>query len=185
MKLSSSKWRFTSLIILITSAGWIWLSAAEPGDTTYGRIPAPRQGFLAPDFSLQDLNGQQFTLSELRGQTILVNLWATWCPPCKAEMPGMQAIYETYQEQGFLILAVNATFQDSAAAAAAFAEEYQLTFPILLDSSGEVSRVYQMRALPTSFFIDHEGVIQEVVVGGPMSSALLQVRVEQLLKEVP
>jgi thiol:disulfide interchange protein len=95
-------------------AAWIWVSATNPGNTTAGQIPAPRQGFLAPDFSLQDLQGETVTLSELRGRPVLINLWATWCPPCRAEMPDMQEVYEAYQEQGFLILAVNATYQDSA-----------------------------------------------------------------------
>jgi cytochrome c biogenesis protein CcmG/thiol:disulfide interchange protein DsbE len=183
----SSPLRFNlfSLLILVMGASWILISAAPAGDTTGGRIPAPRQGFQAPDFSLSTLSGETITLSELRGQPVLINLWATWCPPCRAEMPDMQAIYETYQERGFLILAINATYQDSRASAAAFVQEYGLTFPVLLDTSGETARQYQMRALPTSFFVDREGIIQEVVVGGPMSPALLQVRVENLLKEAP
>lgn len=185
MKLTAWRWSIFSILVLISGAAWIWVSAAAPGDTTAGKIPAPRQGFLAPDFSLLDLQGDRITLSELRGRPVLINMWATWCPPCKAEMPDMQAAYESYREQGFLILAINATFQDSAAAAASFVEEYGLTFPILMDTTGDVSRQYQMRALPTSFFVGREGVIQEVVVGGPMSPALLQVRVEQLLEEGP
>jgi cytochrome c biogenesis protein CcmG, thiol:disulfide interchange protein DsbE len=174
-----------SILVLIFGAAWIWVSAAGAGETSGGQIPAPRQGFLAPDFSLQDLKGETITLSDLRGRPLLINLWASWCPPCKAEMPDMQSVYEAYQEQGFLILAINATFQDSASATASFVDEYGLTFPILMDTTGEVSRQYQMRALPTSFFVDREGFIREVVVGGPMSPALLQVRVEQLLNGAP
>lgn len=185
MKLPSSRWSMFSILILTLGAAWILISAADPGDTTAGKIPAPRQGFLAPDFSLLDLQGERITLSELRGRPLLINLWATWCPPCKAEMPDMQSVYEDYRESGFQILAVNATHQDSAAATASFVQEYGLTFPVLMDTSGEVSRQYQMRALPTSFFVDREGVIQEVVVGGPMSQALLRVRVEQLLEKAP
>lgn len=182
---SPLRWSLLSLLVLALGAVWILYSAAPAGDTTGGRIPAPRQGFQAPDFSLPTLSGETITLSDLRGQPVLINLWATWCPPCRAEMPDMQKLYEAYQEQGFLILAINATYQDSQASAAAFVQEYGLTFPILLDTSGETARQYQMRALPTSFFVDREGIIQEVVVGGPMSPALLQVRVEQLLQEAP
>jgi cytochrome c biogenesis protein CcmG/thiol:disulfide interchange protein DsbE len=179
------RWRLFSLFVLALGAGWIWISAAPTGDTPSGRIPAPRQGFQAPDFSLTTLTGEMVTLSELRGQPVLINLWATWCPPCRAEMPDLQATYEKYNQQGFTILAINATYQDSQTSAASFVEEYGLTFPILLDTSGETARLYQMRALPTSFFIDREGIIQEVVVGGPMSPALLQVRVEKILQEAP
>lgn len=185
MKFTSLRWNFFSILVLLLGGGWILISAASPGDTTSGQIPAPRQGFLAPNFSLQDLQGETITLSELRGRPVLINLWATWCPPCRAEMPDMQIVYEAYRERGLVILAINATYQDSASAAASFVDEYGLTFPILMDTSGETSRKYQMRALPTSFFVDGEGIIRDVVVGGPMSPALLRVRVEELLGESP
>jgi len=185
MSSSSLRWSLFSLLILLIGAGWIWVSAAPNGDATSGRIPAPRQGFQAPDFSLPTLSGETVTLSDLRGQPVLINLWATWCPPCRSEMPDLQATYEAYQDLGFVILAINATYQDSPASLETFVDEYGLTFPILMDKSGDTARLYQMRALPTSFFIDREGIIQEVVVGGPMSPALLQVRVENLLQEAP
>ena len=98
-------------------------------------------------------------------------------------MPAMQNAYEAYQDQGFEILAVNATNQDNQQDAIDFAGQYGLTFLILLDISGEVSGLYQLRSLPTSFFIDRNGVIQEVVIGGPMSEALLRSRVQQLMEE--
>ena len=99
-------------------------------------------------------------------------------------MPAMQAMYEEYSEKGFTILAVNSTIQDSQSAAAAFVAEHNLTFPILLDVDGEVSRLYQVSALPSSFFVLPDGTIQEVVIGGPMAEALLRTRIESLLKEV-
>jgi peroxiredoxin len=100
-------------------------------------------------------------------------------------MPAMQRIYEKYQDQGFVILAVNATNQDSPNRAAEFVSEHGLTFPILLDHFGEASTLYQLRSLPTSFFVNSQGIIEEVVIGGPMSEALLQTRIENLLTEVP
>lgn len=124
-------------------------------------------------------------LSDLRGQPVLINLWASWCPPCKAEMPAFERVYEDYHEKGFQILAVNATNQDNLNNAIQFVQDYGLSFPILLDTNGEVSRQYQLNSLPTSFFVDRNGVIQQVIVGGPMSEALLRIRVEQLLQEKP
>lgn len=171
-------------LILLLGAAWIWLSAAPVGSTTAGEIPAPQEGFLAPDFSLETLGGETITLSELRDTPILINLWASWCRPCRAEMPAMQRIHEKYGDE-FIILAVNATNQDNPNAAAAFVSEHGLTFPILLDHDGSVSTQYQLRSLPTSFFVNQEGIIVEVVIGGPMSEALLQTRVERLLQEVP
>lgn len=170
----------SSLLALALGAAWIWLSAADPGAATAGRIPAPQAGFLAPDFTLVGTDGAAYTLSGLRGRPILINLWASWCAPCRAEMPAIQRLHEEFQAQGLLVLAVNMTSQDDETAARLFAEEYGLTFPILLDLDGEVGRLYQNRALPSSYFVDPNGVIQEVVIGGPMAEALLRTRVENL-----
>jgi peroxiredoxin len=178
---SSRHWNLFSLVILLAGAGWIWLSKAPPGSTTTGAIPAPRQGFQAPDFSLQNELGDTITLSALRGRPVLVNLWASWCLPCRAEMPALEKVYQEYRDEGFEILAVNAANQDSEAAALAFAKSYGLNFPILFDAEGLVAGQYRVQAFPTSFFIRPDGTIQEVVVGGPMAEALLRVRVEQLL----
>ena len=181
----TKQYRFTltTAAILLLGVVWIGVSAASPGTTTSGAISAPKQGFQAPDFTLTARDGQTITLSDLRGSPVLVNVWASWCGPCRAEMPAMQRLYERYQGQGFVILAVNATNQDSQANALAFAQELGLTFPILWDTHGDVTKLYQVNAMPSSFFIDETGIIQEVVIGGPMAEALLITRVEQLLGE--
>ncbi|MBC8503947.1 MAG: TlpA family protein disulfide reductase [Anaerolineales bacterium] len=185
MKTLDKKYRLPLyFLILLLSAAWIWVSAAPEGSTSAGEIPAPQEGFLAPDFTLETLEGELMTLSELRGSPVLINLWASWCGPCRAEMPAMQRIHEKYGDE-FIILAVNATHQDSPNAAAAFVSELGLTFPILLDHDGSVSTQYQLRSLPTSFFVNRDGIIEEVVIGGPMSEALLQTRIESLLEEAP
>ncbi len=169
--------------VILAGLFWIWFSAAPGGGTSAGGIPAPQAGFLAPNFTLDTLDGGTVTLSNLRGQVVLLNIWASWCPPCRAEMPAMQRVWEEYQEQGVVVLAVNSTGQDTPADAQAFVSENGLTFPIPLDTGGEVTRLYRVSSLPTSFFIGADGVIREVVIGGPMAEALLRSRVEQLLKE--
>ena len=175
--------RWGVLVAVVLSAGAIWsgLSAVSAQGVSGGATSAPREGFLAPDFRLTLLGGGEVALSELRGQVVIVNLWASWCPPCRAEMPALQETYEAYHDRGLEILAVNTTYQDSQAAAARFVEEYGLTFPVPLDQTGEVSRSYLLRALPTSFFIDRDGVIQTVVIGGPMSRTTIRTTVERLL----
>lgn len=178
-------WTLLSIALLIISAGWIALSAPEPGSTTGGLIPAPRQGFLAPNFALPDAQGNLVELNQLRGRPVLVNFWASWCPPCQAEMPAMQKVHEEFGEQGFVVLAVNTAYQDDERAAARFLEERGLTFPVVYDRSGDSARLYEMRALPTSFFIGADGIIQEVVVGGPMSEALLRAQAGRLLEGLP
>jgi cytochrome c biogenesis protein CcmG, thiol:disulfide interchange protein DsbE len=178
----SSYWTIFSLVILLSGAGWIWISRV-PGGKAAAQFTAARQGFLAPDFSLQTLSGKTITLSSLRGQPVLINLWASWCTPCQAEMPAIQRVYQDYQAQGLQVLAVDSTNQDNPDKVPAFVQQLGLTFPILLDRNGSVGRQYQLQALPTSFFVDGNGVIQDVVVGGPMSEALLRVRVADLFKK--
>ena len=168
-------------LVVIAGFVWTWRSAAPASATTGGLTPSPRVDFAAPDFTLDLLQGGQVTLSGLRGRAVIVNLWASWCPPCRAEMPALQEAYEVYRDRGLEILAVNTTYQDSQAAAARFVQEYGLTFPVPLDQTGEVSRSYLLRALPTSFFIDRDGVIQTVVIGGPMSRTTIRTTVERLL----
>ena len=176
-------WTLVSIIILVLGATWVWLSAVPPGRTTSGAIPAPQKGFAAPDFELSTTEGERLLLSDLRGQAILLNFWATWCSPCRSEMPAMQQVYMDYEQNGFVILAVNNLRQDRRESVEAFILEEKLSFPVLLDNTGSVSTKYQVNSMPTSFFIDPEGIIRDVVIGGPMSEALLRTRVENLLVE--
>ena len=174
-----------SIFLLFLGLIWIAFSADRSGASTNGLIPAPQTGFLAPDFTLQTTDGKAVTLSDLRGRAVLVNIWASWCVPCRAEMPAVQRVYDEYKDRGLIVLAVNSTVQDQAASAKAFAAEFGLTFPILLDMEGIATRLYEVRALPSSFFIGRDGVIIEVVIGGPMSEALLRTRVESILETRP
>lgn len=159
----------------------LWFAAARQANPAEVLIPGPQPGFLAPDFSLQTLDGELVTLSEFRGQPVLVNMWASWCTPCKYEMPAIQGVYEEYRDQGFTVLAVNLTKKDVLSSVKSFVEEHGLTFPILLDQDGRVEEAYQLRGLPTSFFIDRDGIIQSVVIGGPMSEEVVRERVEQIM----
>jgi len=185
MKTLTKHWTLISLAALFLSAGWIVFTARYAAPVTGGRIPAPRQGFLAPDFTLEALDGSSAQLSALEGKAVLVNFWASWCAPCKSEMPAMQRVYQDYQDRGFTILAVNATSQDSRQQAAAFASDNGLTFPILLDTDGKIAAQYQVRALPTTFFVDRDGNIHDMLIGGPISEALMRAQIEQMLAEVP
>lgn len=168
------------ILILVAGAAWIILSADANASNSI--TPAPQSGFIAPDFTLKTASGESYTLSDLQGQAVLVNIWATWCPPCRAEMPAIQVMYDEYKEQGLVVLAVNSTVQDNPLEIAPFVQQYNLTFPILLDETGDVSRAYQVRSLPSSYFINRQGIITEVVIGGPMSEALLRTRIEEALK---
>jgi peroxiredoxin len=176
-------WTLTSIGILILAAMWIGWSTVPVGATTEGEIPAPMEGFLVPDFELVTIDGETVRLTDLRGRVVLINFWASWCPPCRSEMPAMQQTHVEYGPEDFVILAVNNLRQDDLADAERFVIEKGLTFPILLDTDGQVSALYQVHSLPTSFFVDQDGIIREIVIGG-MSEALLRTRAENLLGEV-
>jgi peroxiredoxin len=178
---STAKW--IAITILVLSAGWIWLSRVPENAVNAGNTPAPRTGFLSPDFELAMMSGETVRLSDLRGQPLLINFWASWCTPCRVEMPAMQRAFQEYKDQGFTILAINATHQDSLEKARSLTESLGLDFPVLMDETGSVSSRYETLALPTSFFVDRDGIIREVVIGGPMSEALLRIRIEQLLRD--
>ena len=178
----SSRRRFVYVLILVIGLAWIYISADEDGASFAGTIAAPQEGFLAPDFELTTATGETIRLSDLRGQAVLVNLWATWCPPCRAEMKSIEKVYNEYKDEGFVVLAVNMTYQDTPGKILPFIEEQGLTFPILLDETGEMADDYQLRSLPSSYFIGRDGIINEVVIGGPMAEALLRTRVERILR---
>lgn len=139
------------------------------------------QGNVAPDFTLPTLDGETIRLSDLRGQPLLINFWASWCGPCRLEMPELIRVYEAHRAEGFVILALNDTSHDSLPAVKAFVEELQLPFPVLLDETGAVSTdLYQLRGLPTSVFINQEGVIVRTYLG-IMTGAQLDQFVAEIL----
>lgn len=177
------RWFPIMVVTALVGAAWIWSSAVPVSATTGGQIPAPREGFSAPSIELARLDGERLELADLRGQVVVINFWASWCPPCRAEMPALERAYQADRERGLEILAVNTTYQDQLGAARSFVAERDLSFPILLDRTGETANRYRMRALPTTYFVDREGVIRKVIVGGPMSEATLRSTVDSLLTE--
>lgn len=172
--------------IFVFVAGVVWMFLSKmPAErmAQSGPPPSPKEGFTAPDFTLDLLRGGEITLSELQGNPVVLNLWATWCGPCREEMPAIESVYNSYKELGLTVIGLNLTSQDSEQAVYEFIQELELTFPIALDRDGSVARRYQLMGLPTTYFINSQGVIQSVVVGGPMSEALIQSKVETLFQE--
>jgi cytochrome c biogenesis protein CcmG/thiol:disulfide interchange protein DsbE len=176
-----STWRGLMILLLVLGVAWIGISraAGEEAMARSDRPPSPQVGFAAPDFTLETLEGETVNLSDLRGQVVLINFWATWCPPCRAEMPAIQRVYDEYHDQDFTVLAVDV--QEGEAQVTAFVEERGLTFPILMDGDGSVTARYQVLAMPSTFFLDQAGVVQEVTLGGPMTEAFIESQVTRLL----
>jgi peroxiredoxin len=180
--MQSASQRLSYFTLLILGIAWIYLSRDASGTSATDTLSAPQQGFAAPDFELETLAGARVRLSDLRGQSVLVNLWATWCPPCREEMQAIEKVYQEYAPQGLAVLAVNMTYQDDPGAILPFVNERNLSFPVLLDTTGDMAHAYQLRSLPSSYFIRRDGIINEVVIGGPMSEVLLRTRIESILK---
>ncbi|GIP40823.1 thiol:disulfide interchange protein tlpA [Paenibacillus sp. J31TS4] len=141
-------------------------AAAPQGEGASEAAPGVAVGNTAVDFMLTSLDGKPVKLSDYRGKRVMLNFWATWCPPCQAEMPHMEKFYKKYADEGVVMLAVNLTHTEKAAGdVPKFVEEYGLSFPIVLDEKGEVSSRYQVVAYPTSFILDSQGVIQRKFQG--------------------
>ena len=151
------------------------------------RVIGLAKGDTPPDFTLTTLDGEEITLSDLRGKKVVLNFWATWCPPCKAEMPHMQNYYEQYaKKENVEILAVNLTAAERDISeegridtVQTFKNAYELTFPILLDTENMAGMDYQILTIPTTYFIDSEGYIRHRIEG-PMNMDMLESYVESL-----
>ena len=122
------------------------------------------KGRPAPDFSLPGLDGQKVSLKDYRGKVVLVNVWATWCPPCVEEMPSMEKLYQELKGDGFEILAVSID-ESGAKDVGPFMKKHKLSFPALTDPEGTIKSIYKTTGVPESFVIDKDGTLLEIVIG--------------------
>lgn len=142
-------------------------------------VPLPVD-FPAPDLALTDINGHPVSLQDYRGKVVLLNLWATWCPPCRAEMPTLEGYYRDHHNEGFVVLAVEAG-SDPHDQIVNFVERFDLTFPVLEDPQGASLAAFRTQSLPSSFVIDPQGQVKLAWVGA-ISRAMLEKYVTPLLK---
>jgi peroxiredoxin len=137
----------------------------------------PPRARLAEDFSLPMPDGRQFRLSEHRGKVVLINFWATWCPPCREEMPSMERLYTRQRDRRFTMVAVS--LDSNSALVAPYFEQSGLTFPVVLDPRMDLANAYGVRALPASFIVDPRGMLLAMALGprawdGPAAHALVE-----------
>ena len=138
---------------LLTSIVAIALSFAS-----VAAIAKPTSGEKSPDFTLKSRDGGNIKLSEQRGNIVLVNFWASWCGPCREELPAFEELYQEYQDMGVEILAVNV--DDEAEKANVLLQDIEVSFPVLFDTSGEVSQLYDVSAMPTTVLVDRDGNVR-------------------------
>jgi cytochrome c biogenesis protein CcmG, thiol:disulfide interchange protein DsbE len=181
-RLTRARWNALIVAVLFLGASWIATTRVQPTRATDLR-PAPAGAAQpAPSLTLPALDGSNVALDDLRGQVVLINVWATWCPPCRAEMPALQTAYDHYRDEGFVVLAVNQ--REDAARVESFMGQYGLTFPALLDRDGVVAQQYGAPYLPASFFVDRAGQIR-TTYRGPIPPRVVSGTIEQLLAEAP
>ena len=169
-----ARYATTAVILLVIGALFVQREVLSDDDSgPLGVIDShrPQDGELAPDFALLSPEGERIALSDFRGKTVVLNFWATWCPPCRAEMPELQAAWEERGEGDDLVV-FSVDFDETAGEVNDFFEDFGLTFPVALDGGGSVAEHYGVRGLPATFFIDAGGVLRSKNLG-PVFGELL------------
>ena len=169
--------------------GILSIALRDPAPASIGQDTAdsaakagPPVGRAAPDFSLKTLDGRELALSTLRGRPVLINFWASWCAPCRAEIPELVRIYEAHKADGLMVVGINLTAQDALPDVRAFVKEFAVTFPVLLDETGAVANEqYHLRGIPMSVLVDRTGIVRSMQIGG-MTREQLDAAIAELLK---
>ncbi len=174
-------WAIALVVVALFGLAWIAYSQEPVAQTAgaSGLTEAAIAGYLAPQFSLNNTYGEEVTLADFRGQPVVLNFWATWCPPCRAEIPHLQDASTKYNGQASI---VGVDQGEPLSVVADFAASFGMTYPLMLDTELVVSRQYGVVALPQTYFIDADGVIREVYTG-IINRAVLEDRIEKLLAE--
>ncbi len=154
-----------SAVILGIAFGVVWLQSSKYEPLTVGKA--------APDFELPDLNDEAVRLSDFRGKVVFLNFWATWCKPCKEEMPSMEVLHKSLGKDGLVVVAVSIDRVTTKQDIPPFAKSLNLTFPILVDSWGQTDKRYKLMGVPETYIIDRAGILREKVIG-PRDWTLLE-----------
>ena len=152
------------IVLIIVGIGTIFLLQSK--DSSFDLLGDPRlvKGESAPNFTLPDLDDKMVSLADFKGKVVLLNIWATWCPPCVEEMPSMEKLYRELKDENFVILAVSIDVT-GAKAVVPFMKKHNLSFPALTDTKGKIKTLYQTTGVPESIIIDKDGIIVEKIIG--------------------
>ena len=161
------------ILPIILTLGLVITACSEPAEA--------RVGQPAPNFQLQNLDGQSISLSDFKGKPVLINFWATQCGPCVYEMPYLQEIYDEWSGKGLMLLAINVG--EGSSTVKEFMQNYNLSLPVLLDADGAVFRRYNVMFFPTTFFIDKDGIVQEKIIGAFPNKTEIEKRLSKIIEE--
>ncbi|MCB0063502.1 MAG: TlpA family protein disulfide reductase [Caldilineaceae bacterium] len=173
-----NRWHFLAFLILVLGIPWMWANRVPAEAKTDFSVPQPALDHPAPDFTLTTLDGEEFALSAQQGTPIVLNFWATWCGPCQNEMPALQTASERF---GGRVQIVGVDQGETAEVVARFAEEMGITFAMPIDTEMAVGELYGVRAMPTTFFIDRNGVIRHIYLG-EMNSVTIAEGIAEILR---
>ncbi|WP_068773719.1 TlpA disulfide reductase family protein [Paenibacillus sp. FJAT-26967] len=151
-----------AIVVLLAVAAFVQNGKSDNKETAAPAKVGPRPGMISPSFTLPDLEGKPYQFGGERSKPVILNFWASWCGPCKAEVPDLIELYGKYGDKVDLV-AINITSQDSEKSARDFAKEYGINFPVLLDAPGDVTASYKFMVVPTSFLVGKDGVVREMV----------------------
>jgi cytochrome c biogenesis protein CcmG/thiol:disulfide interchange protein DsbE len=162
--METKKFNYRAVILVFLGVAALVIIFALKQNNPYIKFSPLRVGQPAPGFTLPGLDGKMVSLSDYRGHVVLVNVWATWCPPCVDEMPSMDTLYRELKGENFEILAVSIDALGKKAVAP-FMKKYNLSFPALMDPDGTIKTLFQTTGVPESFIINQEGILIEKVIG--------------------
>ena len=154
--------RLLAMLLMLASGVVV---AAQPPPLGHKMTPLSPP-LAAPEFSLHDMDGEPYRLSDYRGKVVMLNFWATWCPPCRREMPSMQRLYEKYKDRGLVVVAVNQWEEPDLVFEFTGRLSLEPTFPILFDRESRIAEQYEVKGLPTTYLLDREGKIRYRAIGG-------------------
>ena len=166
--------KLTLILAIILSSGLLITGCGSDSSSSAVVVGKP-----APDFQLLDLDGQTISLSDLKGKPVLLNFWASWCGPCRSEMAYLQEIYEERSGEGLVLLAIN--IGESSSQVQEFLQKRNLSLPVLLDTQNRVAEQYGVQFLPTTFFIDKDGIIQDKIVGAFTNKTQIETRLNKIM----
>lgn len=184
------------MIAVLLSSLWLRATGQEEQSSVLPILASPQQttaptsvtgdgpiGQPAPDFTLPRLDGGEFTLSDMRSQPVIINFWASWCIPCLEETPLLVDAYHRYSDEGLVVVGINFTEQDTREAAQAFVNEFNVSYPIVLDYGHDVSHgAYNIIGLPVSLFLDRSGLVKRVIVG-PIADTEIDLYIAEIMGE--